>query len=102
MTTWYAVLSAVFGGTVTGYFTFKGVQVKANARNENVYARHFDEVFQKMSAAIEERERLSEEVMQLRSQLQTQTSIIEQLTRQVKELSDELENYKQKGEKDDD
>lgn len=93
-----AVVSSLFGGALGAFFNYKGKTVSAIASQEDVYADHTKELFDRLDKLTRERDGLKEQNIELISQvhqLQQQTNQlkkqVQSLTRQVKDLTNAVE-----------
>ncbi|MQS52182.1 hypothetical protein [Companilactobacillus mishanensis] len=85
--TFLALLSAVGGGAITGLTGVWGLHVKNRGSNEQVYAEHTDELFDRLDKITSERDDLKEQVIKLTAKVNEQTKVIDQLNKQMGELN---------------
>lgn len=98
----WPIISAIFGGSITAFFNYRGKLLGANTEREDVYAHHISDLFKRLDDTQQERDELKEQNIELRSQINELTKLTEQLKAQVHGLSrrvNELTKVIDKGEK---
>lgn len=98
------IISALFGGSVTAFFNYRGKLIGTNAEREDVYADHISDLFKRLDEIQQERDELKEQNFKLRSQIKELTSLTQQLKGQVRSLTSkvtELTKVVEKGEQKD-
>lgn len=76
------LLSAV----VAAVASFLVGKLNSSSSNEGVYAAHFGELLDKIDKLTNERDDLKNQILKLQDQIRTQSKIIDELTKQIKNL----------------
>lgn len=84
------IISAIFGGSITAFFNYRGKLLGANTEREDVYADHIKDLFKRLDDTQKERDELKEQNIELRSQIKELTKLTQQLKAQVHSLSNRV------------
>lgn len=97
------IISAIVGAIITGVFGVWLQRLKNQGTNENVYADHTKELFDRLDQITQERDDLKEQVIKLQGQIsqqneliQKQNGIIDSLNEQVGELNNKFDLMEEK------
>lgn len=94
------LISAIGGAVITGVFGVWLQRLKNQESNENVYADHTNDLFERLDKITSERDDLKEQVIELKAQVEKLNSVIDSLNEQMVNLTAQLNEFtKQKEEK---
>lgn len=82
-----AIVGAVAGGVVTGFYNVWVQKTKNIGTNEGIYAEHTDSLLDRLDKITGERNDLKEQVIKLNAKIDEQSKIIDQLTKQMGDLN---------------
>ncbi|MQS44233.1 hypothetical protein [Companilactobacillus mishanensis] len=103
------IVSAVSGGALSGIFTVWLQKIKNQGSNEAIYARHTKELFERIDMIMKERDTITHERDELKSQviiltrkidlqnatIKQQGRIIDTLTKQVGILNEKFDSWRE-------
>lgn len=100
------IVSAVGGAIVGGFFNVWLQHVKNQGGNEKVYAEYSEDMYQRTKKAMDERDDLKQQVIEMRVQIseqsktiKKQSKVIDGLTAQVEKLRTQFKSMEDKNEK---
>ncbi|GAQ01456.1 hypothetical protein NBRC111452_1264 [Companilactobacillus farciminis] len=100
------IIYSLGGAIVGGFFNVWLQRVKNQGGNEKVYAEYSEDMFQRTKKAMDERDDLKEQVIELRAQIseqsktiKKQSKVIDGLTAEVEKLSTQFKSMEDKNEK---
>jgi peptidoglycan hydrolase CwlO-like protein len=86
-----AIVSAVSGAAVTGFYNVWVQKTKNVGNNESVYAEHTEDMWKRLDDLTYERDDFKSQVITLQAEVEEQTRVIDQLNKQIGELSNKFE-----------
>lgn len=94
------IISAIVGAIITGVFGVWLQRLKNQGSNENIYADHTNDLFERLDRITNERDDLKEQVIELKAQVEKLNSVIDSLNEQMGNLTNQLNKFtKQEEEK---
>lgn len=87
------LISAIGGAVITGIFGVWLQRLKNQGSNENVYADHTKELFDRLDQITQERDDLKVQVIKLQDQVSKQNSTIDALNKQVGVLNSKFDKF---------
>ena len=87
------LISAIGGAVITGVFGVWLQRLKNQGSNENVYADHTKELFERLDQITQERDDLKVQVIKLQEQVSKQNNTIDALNKQVGELNSKFDKF---------
>ncbi|APX72098.1 phage scaffolding protein [Companilactobacillus allii] len=85
-----AVVSAIGGGVMTGFFNVWQAKLKNQGSNESVYADHTKELFERLDQITQERDDLKDQVNDLQLKIDYQSNIIEKQGKTIDALNKQM------------
>lgn len=93
------LISAISGAVITGIFGVWLQRLKNQGSNENVYADHTNDLFERLDRITNERDDLKEQVIELKAQVQKLNSVIDSLNKQMGSLTSQVSKFTKEEEK---
>lgn len=87
------LISAIGGAVITGIFGVWLQRLKNQGSNENVYADHTKELFERLDQITHERDDLKVQVIKLQNQVSKQNNTIDALNKQVGVLNSKFDKF---------
>jgi len=87
------LISAIGGAVITGVFGVWLQRLKNQGSNENVYADHTKELFDRLDQITQERDDLKVQVIKLQNQVSKQNNTIDALNKQVGVLNSKFDKF---------
>jgi len=87
------LISAIGGAVITGIFGVWLQRLKNQGSNENVYADHTKELFDRLDQITQERDDLKVQVIKLQDQVSKQNNTIDALNKQVGVLNSKFDKF---------
>ncbi|KRK80382.1 hypothetical protein [Companilactobacillus nodensis] len=87
------LISAIGGAVITGVFGVWLQRLKNQGSNENVYADHTRELFDRLDQITQERDDLKVQVIKLQDQVSKQNNTIDALNKQVGVLNSKFDKF---------
>lgn len=87
------LISAIGGAVITGVFGVWLQRLKNQGSNENVYADHTKELFDRLDQITQERDELKVQVIKLQDQVSKQNNTIDALNKQVGALNSKFDKF---------
>ncbi|MBL3531063.1 hypothetical protein JMJ99_06740 [Companilactobacillus zhachilii] len=87
------LISAIGGAVITGVFGVWLQRLKNQGSNENVYADHTKELFDRLDQITQERDDLKVQVIKLQDQVSKQNNTIDALNKQVGVLNSKFDKF---------
>jgi len=87
------LISAIGGAVITGVFGVWLQRLKNQGSNENVYADHTKELFERLDQITQERDDLKVQVIKLQNQVSKQNNTIDALNKQVGVLNSKFDKF---------
>ncbi|KRO00880.1 hypothetical protein [Companilactobacillus kimchiensis] len=87
------LISAIGGAVITGIFGVWLQRLKNQGSNENVYADHTKELFERLDQITQERDDLKVQVIKLQNQVSKQNNTIDALNKQVGVLNSKFDKF---------
>lgn len=87
------LISAIGGAVITGVFGVWLQRLKNQGSNENVYADHTRELFDRLDQITQERDDLKAQVIKLQDQVSKQNNTIDALNKQVGVLNSKFDKF---------
>lgn len=87
------LISAIGGAVITGVFGVWLQRLKNQGSNENVYADHTKELFDRLDQITQERDDLKVQVIKLQDQVSKQNNTIDALKKQVGALNSKFDKF---------
>lgn len=84
------IISAIVGAIITGVFGVWLQRLKNQGSNENIYADHTNDLFERLDRITNERDDLKEQVIELKAQVEKLNSVIDSLNDQMGNLTIQL------------
>lgn len=87
------LISAIGGAVITGVFGVWLQRLKNQGSNENVYADHTKELFDRLDQITQERDDLKVQVIKLQNQVSKHNNTIDALNKQVGVLNSKFDKF---------
>ncbi|HCD08246.1 MAG TPA: hypothetical protein DEQ50_08335 [Lactobacillus sp.] len=87
------LISAIGGAVITGVFGVWLQRLRNQGSNENVYADHTKELFDRLDQITQERDDLKVQVIKLQDQVSKQNNTIDALNKQVGVLNSKFDKF---------
>ena len=93
------IISAIVGAIITGVFGVWLQRLKNQGSNENIYADHTNDLFERLDRITNERDDLKEQVIELKAQVEKLNNVIDSLNEQMGDLTTQLNKFTKQEEK---
>jgi len=93
------IISAIVGAIITGVFGVWLQRLKNQGSNENIYADHTNDLFERLDRITNERDDLKEQVIELKAQVEKLNNVIDSLNEQMGDLTTQLNKLTKQEEK---